>query len=231
MGSRCTLLRPGLVDYDEALQLQRRIADGVRLRGEEALILLEHPPTYTLGARGDEAHFLSPVAHLEATGARVVRTDRGGDVTFHGPGQVVGYPILNLRARGMGAVSYVRTLEQLLIEVLARFGFAGERAAGRPGVWTERGKIAAIGVRISGGVSTHGFALNVAPDLAWFAHIIPCGIAGAAVTSMRERGVQPPAVQEVMDAIATRFAILFDVEFTDQSSGEREHAREVAVGR
>ena len=229
MGSRCSILRPGLVEYREALEFQRRIAEGVRAGGEEALILLEHPPTYTIGARGDERHILAPIEHLQATGASVVRTDRGGDVTFHGPGQIVGYPILNLRARGLGAVAYVRTLEQLLIDTLARFGIESQRAPGRPGVWTTGGKVAAIGVRISGGTSTHGFALNVAPDLGWFANIVPCGITGAGVTSMEHLCGRALEIDGVMDTLADEFARAFSVDYKDKAS--RNTQVEVPVGR
>jgi lipoate-protein ligase B len=186
LGSRITLLRPRVVAYDDALALQHRIADEVRAGGEETLILLEHPPTYTFGARGKREHLLTSAEALRARGASVIQTDRGGDVTFHGPGQIVGYPILNIRERGVGPASYVRLLEQTIIAGLATFDITAERVAGRPGVWANRAKIAAIGVRVSRGVTTHGFALNVHIDLSWFAHIIPCGITDASVTSMQQ---------------------------------------------
>jgi lipoate-protein ligase B len=228
LGSRCALLRPGLVEYDDALELQRRIAGAVRAGADEALILLEHPPTYTLGVRGRESNLLLPVDALELQGARVVRTDRGGDVTFHGPGQVVGYPIVNLRQRSKGPVWYVRAIEQLLIDTLGGFGISAERAAGRPGVWARGAKIGAIGVRVSGGVTTHGFALNVNTDLWYFEHIVPCGIEDAGVTSMQVLTGEMFAMRDVEDALASAFAHLFGVEMTDAPTLE---TAEVGVGR
>src|SRR4029078_5690931 len=135
LASRCILLRPGLLAYQDAWRLQQRIAERVRAGSDEALILLEHPPTYTLGARGNEAHLLMSEAALATRGAEVHRTDRGGDVPFHGPGQLVGYPILDLRRRGQGPSWYVRTLESVMIDALARLGIDGERSLRNHGVW------------------------------------------------------------------------------------------------
>jgi lipoate-protein ligase B len=175
------------------------------------LILLQHPPTYTLGARGDERHLLLEEAAYARRGAEVVRCDRGGDVTFHGPGQVVGYPILDLRALGLGPVAYVRGLEQTIIGGLATFGLTASRIAGRPGVWAGNAKIASIGVRIAGGVSTHGFALNVTADLGYFRDIVPCGLPDIEVTSMEREGV-PAAIEAVEDALIHSFSGVFDME-------------------
>lgn len=171
----------------------------------DALLLVEHPPTYTLGVRTDPANILvSP----EAVGAACVRTDRGGDVTFHGPGQLVGYPIKKV-AMGPDAIpNHVRWIEQLLIDTLADLGLPNaSRFHGYPGVWldvdTNPRKIAAIGVRVSRGRSMHGFALNVSTDLAWFDHIVPCGIADFAVTSLHNEGVDV-SLQHVADALVAR---------------------------
>jgi len=128
LGTRCTLLRPGLTPYQHAWQLQQRIAGAVRGGAPPALILLEHPPVYTLGVRGKTEHLLLSQEAFLSRGAEVHRTDRGGDVTFHGPGQLVGYPIIDLRAYGQGPVWYVRTLEALLIDVLSRFGIVASRS-------------------------------------------------------------------------------------------------------
>ncbi len=242
MGSRIALLRPGLIAYQDALALQHRLADEVRAGGSETLILLEHPPTYTLGVRGKEAHLLLSLEAFGARGAEVVRTDRGGDVTFHGPGQLVGYPIMHVRERGMGPATYVRAIEQVLIDALASFGIDAGRSDGRPGVWAGGAKIGAIGVRVSRGVTTHGFALNVNTDLSWFSHIVPCGIADAGVTSMARVMGAAVAMGAVGDAIVAAFARTFDVEAGDwrdrsEDLSVRENARqhladkEVAVGR
>ena len=220
LGTRCTLLRPGLTPYQHAWQLQQRIADEVREGALPTLILLQHPPVYTLGVRGKAEHLLLSQEAYLSHGAEVHRTDRGGDVTFHGPGQLVGYPILDLKAYGQGPVWYVRTLEALLIDVLSRFGVAAARAAGRPGVWVRDEKIAAIGVRVSRGVTTHGFALNVNTDLSYFQHIIPCGLAGAGVTSMQALTGETFDVREVEAEVVDAFERLFGMELHEASHVE-----------
>jgi lipoate-protein ligase B len=163
----------------------------------------------------------------------VVEVDRGGDVTFHGPGQLVAYPILDLRARGILPGDYVRRLEQVAIEALQVFGIAGERVAGRPGVWAGGSKIAAIGVRVQGGVTTHGFALNVSTDLAWFDAIVPCGLADATVTSMAALLGAAPPIRDVEDAVIDAFGRTFGLcvegatamEFADSSRAQEAGVR------
>jgi len=226
LGSRITLLRPGLLPYQDAWRLQQRIADDVREGGSPALILLQHPPTYTLGVRGKAEHLLLSQEAFLARGAEVHRTDRGGDVTFHGPGQLVGYPILDLRAAGVAPVAYVRALEAVLIDVLSRFGVVSGRADGRPGVWVGNAKIAALGVRISRGVTTHGFALNVNTDLAYFEYIVPCGLSGSTVTSLRLLAGEDFPMGDVEDAVAESFAAHLGFEIAPAAAEQ-----EVAVGR
>jgi lipoic acid synthetase len=201
----------GRVAYREALDLQRALFEQ---GGDDHLLLLEHPPVYTLGVRADLANVLVPPASV---GAALVKTDRGGDVTYHGPGQLVGYPILTLapkhgRTSGLAdTVAYVRSVEQLLIDALADLGLPGcGRLREHPGVWVDPDsssprKIAAIGVRLSRGRTMHGFALNIEPDLAMFGHIVPCGIADKGVTSLRAEGVEA-AMREVVDAVVARAA-------------------------
>jgi lipoic acid synthetase len=168
---------------------------------DDALLLLEHPHVYTLGVRADMEHVLVPPASV---GAELVRTDRGGDVTYHGPGQLVGYPIANVRVEPDATPRYVHGLEQLVIDVLADLGLPGaSRLDGYPGAWIDDRKICAIGVRISKGRSMHGFALNVDPDMTMFEHIVPCGIADKAVTSLAREGVEV-SMAEVVDAFAAR---------------------------
>jgi lipoate-protein ligase B len=211
----CAVQRLGLIDYEEAWALQRSLVEECRAGGNARLLLLEHPPTYTFGARGRPEHLLASEERLAALGATVHRIDRGGDITFHGPGQLVGYPILDLRCWGQGPLWYVRSLEAALIETLAAFGIAGERVPGRPGVWASGGKIASIGVRVSRGVTSHGFALNVDPDLSYFSHIVPCGLPDVRVTSMAEVLDSAPAMNAVMDAAVGAFANVFDMELRD----------------
>ena len=198
------------VEYRRALDWQYATADavrGARAGGSwgEALALIQHRPVYTLGARGKASNVLAPASELAARGAEVIEVDRGGDVTFHGPGQLVAYPILDLRERGVRPVEHVRLLEQTLIDVLEHFGLRAERVRGRPGVWVDGAKVAAVGVRVQRGVSRHGLALNVDPDLGWFDAIVPCGLADAEVTSMARLLEVPPTFEEVVDAYRAVF--------------------------
>jgi lipoic acid synthetase len=197
----------GTVPYAEALDLQHAL---FQHGGDDWLLLLEHPHVYTLGSSADLANVLVPP---ESVGAELVRADRGGDVTYHGPGQLVGYPILSVpgkRGGGMAdTVAYVRAVEQLVIDVLADLGLADAgRVRDYPGVWVEPEsdhprKIAAIGVRLTRGRSMHGFALNVSPDMTMFGHIVPCGIADKAVTSLAAEGIDV-SMKQVVDAVVAR---------------------------
>jgi lipoic acid synthetase len=199
----------GWVPYGEALDLQRAL---FRRSPDDHLLLLEHPPVFTLGVRADLANVLVPPASV---GAELVRTDRGGDVTYHGPGQLVGYPVLTVpgkRGGGMAdTVAYVRSVEQLVIDALGDLGLADVgRVDGLPGVWVapaseDPRKICAVGVKLSRARSMHGFALNVDPDLDHFGNIVPCGIPDKAVTSLRAEGIDV-TMQQVVDVIARRAA-------------------------
>jgi len=197
------------IDYHMAWRWQTETANAVRDGADEAFALLQHPPVYTFGRRIRADHLLINPEDVRRCGAALVESDRGGDVTFHGPGQIVGYPILNVRSRGLGPVDYVHRLEEAMILALSPFGLDAERVAGRPGVWLHGAKIGAIGVRISGGVSTHGFALNVETDLAWFEAIVPCGLADATVTSMEGLLGRSPGVTAVEEAIIDAFVMVF----------------------
>lgn len=223
----CIVERPGLVDYDEALGMQREAADACRSDGLARLLLLEHPHTYTLGARGDTGHLLIDEDRLDLLGATVKRTDRGGDITYHGPGQLVGYPIVDLRRWHEGPRWYVHSLEQVLIGTLAEFGVSGRREQGRPGVWAGDSKIAAIGVRVSRGITSHGFALNVDPDLSYFSHIVPCGLPDIVVTSMARELGQAPEMPAVMEAVVDAFGRVFDVAMQEP---DREATERSAMG-
>jgi lipoyl synthase len=189
----------GRVRYQDAHALQQALFASP----DDYLLLLEHPHVYTLGVRADMANVLVPPASV---GAELVRTDRGGDVTYHGPGQLVGYPILSVPMGPDAVPRYVHSIEQLVIDVLADVGLTGAgRLPGYPGVWVGDRKICAIGVRLTRGRSMHGFALNVDPDLSYFDHIVPCGIAGKAVTSLAAEGVHV-GMREVVDAFVARAA-------------------------
>jgi lipoate-protein ligase B len=219
---KCLVLRRGLTDYQEGWEMQRQAAAAVgQGRSPHVLILLQHPPTYTLGVRGKTEHLLASEEALGRIGARVYRVDRGGDVTFHGPGQIVGYPIFQLGAWGEGPLWYVRKLEAALIDTLAALGIDAGRIRGRPGVWVDANgpggpaKVAAIGVRVSRGVTSHGFALNVSPDLSYFAHIVPCGLADAGVTSIERLLARPVALSDVEDLVIDSLGRAFGLEMVE----------------
>jgi lipoyl(octanoyl) transferase len=201
--------RLGQVPYDEAWSLQNRLADARRAGLiPDTLILLEHPHTYTIGRSGTRDHVFLNEAELAARAITCLDVDRGGDVTYHGPGQLVGYPILDLGPKPDVGL-YLRNLERCLIDVLADFGIASGRLSGYTGVWVGDRKIAAIGIKVSQGVTTHGFALNVSTDLSLFTHILACGIPDKGVTSMAlELGAAPPMVA-VEEAVIARFSERF----------------------
>lgn len=216
-----SVLQLGTIDYATGLRLQRRLVD-LRKDGRigDVLLLLEHVPVITLGRNAKAANVIASAEVLARRGVEVVECDRGGDVTFHGPGQLVGYPIFNLREmptgegkqKTLGAVAYVRKLEEVLIRTCTDFGIPSKRVLGLTGVWTDandEAKIAAIGVHISRAVTSHGFALNVNIDLSYFNLIIPCGITTKPVTSMaRELGLQL-SMQEVAHSISRNFGVAF----------------------
>jgi lipoyl(octanoyl) transferase len=201
--------------YADAFALQqdlvaRRKADEI----PDQLLFVEHPHVVTMGRGGHDENLLAEPDLLERAGIEFHRTDRGGDVTYHGPGQVVGYPIFDLRKWKCDVVAYVRGLEQVLIGALGEFGIASERVPGATGVWTSAGKIAAIGVHISRWVTSHGFALNVETDLDYFRYIVPCGLTKP-VTSMRTLGCakgRSAGRAEVTAALARAFGRVFDRE-------------------
>jgi lipoyl(octanoyl) transferase len=203
--------RLGVIPYPEAIKLQERLV-ARRRQGEipDQLLLLEHPHVITLGSASDASHVLLDDAGRERVGVELYESGRGGDVTYHGPGQLVGYPILDLKPDRQDLHRYIRDLEDVLIRALDRFGIAAGRIPGLTGVWVDQEKVAAIGVRVSSGwITSHGFALNVATDLGFFDAIVPCGIRDHGVTSMERvlgRSLDPDDVQDqVVDATCQVF--------------------------
>ena len=208
--------RAGRVAYRDAWAWQQARAADVRAgKAAEALVVLEHPPVYTCGRRSDPAHLLASPERLAADGIEVVDVDRGGDVTYHGPGQLVAYPILNLRRRGIYPISFVRGLEQTLVTALAALGVSAEARKSLPGVWVGNDKIAALGVHVRGGVSMHGIALNLAPDLTAFEAIVPCGLHDAGITSVERYCGAAPDQEVAKEAFIKAFAQTFDVVLRD----------------
>jgi len=206
----------GRVPYRDAWALQQRLA-AARARGEidDLVLLVEHPPVYTMGRNGSASHVPLGGDRLVALGADYIEVDRGGSVTFHGPGQLVAYPILQIAGvfpmagdpRRGDVLAHLRALEEALIATVAAYGVVAGRRPPYTGIWVGDEKLAAIGVKLASGVTTHGAALNVTTDLAWFAEVIPCGIADAGVSSLSSLGVKPaPLLHDVAIRFATEFA-------------------------
>ncbi len=201
----------GVVQYDDGLSLQERAVEHLR-SGEapEQLLLLEHPHVFTLGRGADSSNILADPDHLESNSVDVHETGRGGDVTYHGPGQLVGYPIINLKPDRCDVHRYVRDLEEVLIRTIAEFGIEGTRISGLTGVWVGNEKIGAIGVRIARWITSHGFALNVNTDLSYFRMIVPCGITDKGVTSLSRLLGRQVEMQKVAGVVAWHFGDVFE---------------------
>jgi lipoyl(octanoyl) transferase len=205
--------RLGVIAYGEALELQRQLVEERRAdRVPDTLLLLEHPPVITLGvrARGERRHVLASPDSLDAAGVAVYETGRGGDVTYHGPGQLVGYPILDFRPDRCDVHRYVRDIEEVLIQTTRSFGVEAGRSTGLTGVWVGRSKLAAIGVRISRWITSHGFAYNVAPNLEHFSWIVPCGLEDRGVTSLTALTGSEIRMSQVEDRVIAAFAAVFE---------------------
>jgi lipoyl(octanoyl) transferase len=223
MATVCNEIRPlqvrraGLMDYADGLALQASLVEA-RKAGSipDVLVLLQHPHVITLGVKlaSARSHIVAPPEELAARGVEVYETGRGGDVTYHGPGQVVGYPIVDLKPDRCDVHRYVRDLEDVMIRVCAEYGVAAGRVPGLTGTWITSGrvpgKIGAIGVRISRWVTSHGFAFNVSTNLEYFSMIVPCGIAGQGVTSLEALLGRPVPLDEVEDAFVRQFAAVFE---------------------
>ncbi len=202
----------GLVPYEPALKLQHRLAQA---RAEDvipdALLLLQHPPVYTIGRFHGEKDIISPPEILSQEGIAVFPTSRGGSITYHGPGQLVGYPILNLKELKLGVRQYIWKLEEVIIRLLRDLGIQGERVAQYPGVWVGEKKMCSVGIHVSRSITTHGFALNVSTNLHHFAYINPCGIPGAIMTSITEVLGHPIQVESVIEPLLPHFSAVFEV--------------------
>jgi lipoate-protein ligase B len=211
----------GRMAYREAWALQRGLAEARRADlAPDTILLVEHPHTFTLGRRGTPDHILMDAAGLRRRDITVVPIDRGGDITYHGPGQLVAYPILRLARWGSDILRYVRLLEDVGIRTAAAFGVTAERETGHTGVWVGNDKLVAIGVRVSRWVTTHGLALNVAPDLSYFADIIPCGLYDRGVTSLEHLLGTAPSMDEARLELTQSFREIFNVSLVEHSPDE-----------
>ncbi|HZM85896.1 MAG TPA: lipoyl(octanoyl) transferase LipB [Blastocatellia bacterium] len=200
----------GNVSYDDGLRLQERSVEDLRTgNAPEQLLLLEHPHVFTLGRGADSANILADQQQLRSNLVEVHETGRGGDVTYHGPGQLVGYPIINLKPDRCDVHRYVRDIEEVLLRTIAEFDVTGTRIAGLTGVWVGNEKIGAIGVRIARWITSHGFALNVNTDLSYFKMIVPCGITGKGVTSLSQILGRQVDMREVAGVLVRHFKEVF----------------------
>lgn len=220
----------GLVDYGEAWDLQRRLADARRRDLiPDVLLLLEHPHTYTLGRRGNPENILLEKGDLRARGIAVYNVDRGGDVTYHGPGQLVAYPILKLPAARLNYVRYVRDVESAMLMAVHDLGAPGELLDGFSGVWIGNEKVCAIGVKVdSAGVTTHGIALNVNADLDYFRHIVPCGLVDKGVTSLQHLAGRKVSMERARRVVTARLAEKFSLSPRTKGAGPLARALEAA---
>jgi len=211
----------GLMDYGKAWALQHELWSK-RTRGElpDLLLLIEHPHVITLGRRGNRSYLIASPDKLESMGIPIFHVERGGDVTYHGPGQIVGYPILNLKDYGYRLIRYVEQLEEVLLRVLTDFRIEGKREALNRGVWVDREKIASIGVAIKRWVSFHGFALNYGTDLRYFDLIHPCGLEGIKMTSMAKLLGRDVSRPYLMERIRFHFKEIFERDWEEKTVGE-----------
>jgi len=221
----CRIVDLGLIGYAEAWGLQKRLVAVRKANAiEDVLLLCEHPHVITQGRNGKREHLLASEHVLRQKGVEFHTTDRGGDITYHGPGQIVGYPILNLGAIRRDVVWYVRMLEEVMIRATAEFGITAERVTGKTGIWVGDGgaeeKLAAIGVHISRWVTSHGFAYNVATDLRYFDLIVPCGIAGRKATSLEKLLGRSVKREEIAPRIANHLGEVFGLELKETSRTE-----------
>jgi lipoate-protein ligase B len=217
---KCIAVWCGNIPYKNALDLQMQICRAKREGWcEDVLLLLEHPPTITLGRNAKQDHLLVSEALLKSRGVELWDTDRGGDITFHGPGQLVGYPILLLGSGERDVHSYMRKMEDSLIRLLSGYGVEAKRNPGFTGVWTEFGKIAAMGVHISRWITRHGFALNVTTDLSYYSLIVPCGIVGKSVTSMQKHLSRAIGLEEIAHRYVGEFGNVFQRDMIETSEG------------
>ena len=226
----CHLEQLGLVDYAAALELQReRVAERKAGTIPDTLLLLEHPHVYTLGRNGGQENILVSPEFLASRGAQVIRTDRGGDVTYHGPGQLVGYPILDLTQHRRDISWYMRSLEEVFIRTARDYGMEAGRSEGAAGVWVGNDKLTALGVHLSRWVTSHGFAMNVNTNLRYFEWIVPCGLHGKGVTSLAKLLGHAVEMEDVVSHLFRHFGEVFGVKIVETAL--QNSVRQVSPGK
>lgn len=213
MRRRSLLLQQDMVEYGKAWEFQKALLEArISNKIEDCLVLLQHPPTFTFGRRYKEANLISNKEYYVGNGFAVYKTDRGGLATYHGPGQVVGYPVIKMDSYTKDYYQYLRMLEDVMIRALSEFGITAKRSEGYTGVWINKAKIGFIGIRIALGYTMHGFSLNVNNDLSPFNFIIPCGIQGVRITSIQELVNENIKIEEVCHKLANHYANVFQVQ-------------------
>jgi len=222
---KCFVLNLGLTDYSTAHNLQLRLvaARRDRILENDIVLLLEHPPVFTLGRRGGLDNLRIPEAFLKTHGIEIVHVERGGDITYHGPGQLVVYPIINLREAGLGVADFVTTLEEVMIRTVAEWGISAGRNSLNRGVWVGKNKLGSIGIAVRRWVSFHGLALNVNTILEHFSWINPCGLQGVSVTSMEQLLHKPIPIDEVRRSTLKHIKEIFGVEIESVTLEEIHH--------
>ena len=223
MRRKCHLLQLDMVEYVEAWELQKALLEA-RISGkmEDCIILLQHPPTFTFGRRYKEGNLIANKEYYETLGFAVYKTDRGGLATYHGPGQIVGYPIIKISTYTKDYYQYLRMLEEVMIRTLFDFGIVAVRNEGYTGVWVDNAKIGFIGVRMSFGYAMHGFSLNVNNDIFPFSYITPCGIQGVKITSVQELLNTSVNMQEVYAKLTNHFSDVFQIQMVSIEKGIKE---------
>ena len=224
------VVRLGLTGYEEALEYQREVARQ-RISGvipHDVLLLVEHPPVVTLGRSSKQKNLVASPEFLASRGVELFEVERGGDVTFHGPGQLVGYPVFDLKRHKQDLHWYLRSVEEAIIRTIGEYGIPGERSAGYTGVWTRGRKIASIGVHARDWVTWHGFALNVTTDLSYFDLIVPCGIVDVEMTSIVKETGSSPDLDTVTNVVVSKFAEVFDLAPVEVSRADLSVVSEVA---
>ena len=223
MRRKYLLLRLDTVEYGEAWELQKSLLEArVSSKVEDCLILLQHPPTFTYGRRYKEGNLIANKEYYETLGFAVYKTDRGGLATYHGPGQIVGYPIIKISTYTKDYYQYLRMLEEVMIRTLFDFGIVAVRNEGYTGIWVNNAKVGFIGVRLTFGYAMHGFSLNVNNDVSPFNHITPCGIQGVRVTSVQELLNTSVNMQEVYAKLANHFSDVFQIQMVSIEKGIKE---------
>ena len=220
---RWSLLALGETEYGDALSLQHRLLAALRDQtqmGMGVVLMVEHPPVFTLGRRGGLENLCVSKAFLADSGIPVVHAERGGNITYHGPGQLVAYPVVDLRAMGIGVVDFVTGLEETMIRTAGDWGIAAKRDARNRGVWSGSCKLGSIGIAVRRGISFHGLALNVNPDLTPFSYIHPCGLENVAMTSMEKVAARPVSMAEVRRNLAAHMAAVFHVDLVESDAGQ-----------